>query len=127
MKHFRAFLYGPKPFEVLSDHSSLKYLPNIKDKNSMVMRMAQELSEYEMIFSFRPGAQNQLSDALSRRPFVANAPPVEEERPSLLSNDSFPLEHRIQVEAIVHREPENEQVVSAVQVEEPIDKSFWRG
>ena len=61
-------LPSPLPCQVLTDHANLRALHNLTTVNGRLLRWANMLSEYDFTLSFRPGKENILADALSRRP-----------------------------------------------------------
>ena len=66
-QHFRHYLIGRK-FNLRSDHASLQWLLNFKHPTGVIARWFEILAEFDFIISFRPGVQNVVADALSRRP-----------------------------------------------------------
>lgn len=62
---FRPYLYG-RYFVFITDHKPLCYLFNMKDCGSRLFRQKLELMDYNFKIIHRPGAQNQVADALSR-------------------------------------------------------------
>ena len=67
VKYFRHFLYG-KPFLIRTDHSSLRWLLNMKNPEGQLARWLEVLSMYHMTIEHRPGTQHRNADAMSRRP-----------------------------------------------------------
>ena len=66
--HFRAELAGAPPkIKVYTDHKALEYFMTSKTLNSRQARWAEILADYDFIITYRPGAQNPLADALTRR------------------------------------------------------------
>ena len=62
-----SYLLGKK-FKLRTDHSSLQWLLNFKNPSGMLARWLDILSSFQFDVVFRPGAQNVVVDALSRRP-----------------------------------------------------------
>lgn len=62
---FRHFLLC-QPFEIYTDHYSLKWLRTMKTSNSMLHRWAATLEEYQYTIIHKPGKQQTHVDALSR-------------------------------------------------------------
>jgi len=65
---FRIHLLGSKPFVIFTDHASLR---TATQSSHLLQRMARWLSfftEYNFEVKYKPGRQNGLADALSRRP-----------------------------------------------------------
>ena len=67
VNHFRHYLIG-RPFQLVTDHSALKWLISQKNPSGIVARWITRLSEYEIDIQYRPGRLNQNADALSRAP-----------------------------------------------------------
>ena len=67
VKHFRHYLIG-KPFQLVTDHSALKWLISQKEPSGILARWIAKLSEYQIGVQYRPGRTNQNADALSRVP-----------------------------------------------------------
>ncbi|MBW0505591.1 hypothetical protein O181_045306 [Austropuccinia psidii MF-1] len=67
LKRWRAFLLSlSNSFEVLTDRSSLQYFMSSKVLTCNQARWAEFLSEFHFTFTYRPGRQATLPDALSR-------------------------------------------------------------
>lgn len=64
---FRPYLEGYK-FEVITDHSSLKWLHKLKNPTGRLARWAVQLQQYNMEITHRKGSSMQAPDALSRNP-----------------------------------------------------------
>lgn len=69
VKHFRPYLYGRK-FTIRTDHQPLKWLFNLKDPSSRLMRWRIKLEEYDYVIEYVKGQLNTLADALSRNPVL---------------------------------------------------------
>ena len=82
IKYFRAFLFGVR-FYLYTDHKPLLYLYNMSRDNAKLMRIITELEDYNFVIKYRPGAQNQAADAMSRIMTKANMEDSEDQ----LSND----------------------------------------
>ena len=67
IKKNRTLFYGI-PFEVYSDHSSLRNLESLSEKNNRVQRWFDFLSAYTYELKYRPGSENGNADLLSRLP-----------------------------------------------------------
>jgi transposase InsO family protein len=66
--HFRAELTGsPHTTCVYTDHKALEYFMTSKTLNSRQARWAEVLANYHFMIMYRPGKQNPLADALTRR------------------------------------------------------------
>ncbi|GMF31646.1 unnamed protein product [Phytophthora fragariaefolia] len=78
---FRVHMIGQKPFVIYTDHASLR---TATSSPHLSQRMAQWLSfftEYNFTVEYKPGKQNVLADALSRRPDYELAHLVDLESP----------------------------------------------
>lgn len=66
---WRAELAGtPHQVRVVTDHKALEYFMTSKQLNARQARWAELLADYNFMITYRPGTQNPLADALSRRP-----------------------------------------------------------
>lgn len=65
IKAFRVYIYG-RFFIIITDHKPLCYLFGMKDCGSRLFRQKLELLDYNFKIIHRPGAQNNVADALSR-------------------------------------------------------------
>ena len=65
VKNFRTFLFGTK-FIIYTDHKPLLYLHNMCRDNARLMRTVSELEDYNYSIRYRPGADNEAADSLSR-------------------------------------------------------------
>ncbi|XP_043474040.1 uncharacterized protein LOC122506110 [Leptopilina heterotoma] len=65
VQRFRQFLLGRK-FKILTDHQALKWLFNVKDASSRLMRWRLKLEEYDYEIQYKKGSENTAADALSR-------------------------------------------------------------
>ncbi|KAL7857234.1 hypothetical protein SRHO_G00161330 [Serrasalmus rhombeus] len=72
-RHFRQYLLG-RPFIVRSDHSSLRWLVNIKEPEGQLARWLEKLAEYDFQVVHRPGRHHQNADVMSRRPCRQTCP-----------------------------------------------------
>lgn len=64
-EHFRRYLEGYR-FKVVTDHSSLRWLRDLKSKTPRLSRWAMRLAEYQFPIEYRKGSLNDVPDALSR-------------------------------------------------------------
>jgi hypothetical protein len=65
---WRSELVGlPRPFTVITDHEALKYFGTKRLLNGRQAGWAELLSQYNFVLTYRPGKQNALADALSRK------------------------------------------------------------
>jgi hypothetical protein len=65
---FRIYLLGSKPFIVYTDHASLRTAVNSPHLSQRMARWLSFFAEYSMTVEYKPGRENVLADALSRRP-----------------------------------------------------------
>ena len=68
IKKFQPYLFGRK-FTVLTDHSSLRWLMNMKDATGRLARWSLLLQQYDFEIVHRPGKEHSNADSLSRRPY----------------------------------------------------------
>ena len=68
IKKFQPYLFGRK-FTVVTDHSSLRWLMNIKDATGRLARWSLLLQQYDFEIVYRPGKEHGNADSLSRRPY----------------------------------------------------------
>ena len=68
VRHFQPYLYG-RPFTVLTDHSAVRWLMNIKEPTGRLARWALLLQQHDFTIQHRSGLTNGNADALSRRPY----------------------------------------------------------
>ena len=66
-RQYRHYLLG-KRFTVRTDHNSLTWLLRFKNIQGMLARWIEELSQFDMVISHRPGKLHQNADGLSRIP-----------------------------------------------------------
>lgn len=67
VKYFRPYLFG-RHFKIKTDHRPLKWLDNLKEPNSKLIRWKLLLSEYDYEIDYIQGKENKVADALSRNP-----------------------------------------------------------
>ncbi|KAE8889782.1 hypothetical protein PF003_g26446 [Phytophthora fragariae] len=65
---FRVHLLGQKPFVIYTDHSSLRTATSSPHLSQRMARWLSFFAEYNFTVEYKPGKQNVLADALSRRP-----------------------------------------------------------
>ena len=68
IKKFQPYLFGRK-FTVVTDHSSLRWLMNVKDATGRLARWSLLLQQYNFEIVHRPGKEHSNADSLSRRPY----------------------------------------------------------
>ena len=70
------YLLG-KLFVIITDYQPLKWLMNVKDPSSRLMRWQMQLEEYEYKIQYKKGKSNLNADTLSRNPvnFVETSKP----------------------------------------------------
>lgn len=79
IKRFRQYLLGRK-FIIQTDHQALKWLKDIKDPSSRLMRWRLRLEEYDYEIEYKKGKENTAADALSRLyPLTEELPPEDTE------------------------------------------------
>ena len=65
---FRVHLLGSKPFVVYTDHASLRTATQSPHLSQKMAPWLSLFAEYNFEVKYKPGKQNALADALSRRP-----------------------------------------------------------
>jgi hypothetical protein len=65
---FRVHLLGSKPFVIFTDHASLRTATQSPHLSQRMARWLSFFAEYNFEVKYKPGRQNGLADALSRRP-----------------------------------------------------------
>ena len=70
VKQFKVYVHRVK-FQIITDHSSLKWLQTLKEPEGRLVRWAIALQAYNFEINHRPGAAHQNADCLSRLPTVA--------------------------------------------------------
>ncbi|GMF27116.1 unnamed protein product [Phytophthora fragariaefolia] len=65
---FRVHLLGQKPFMIHTDHASLRTATSSPHLSQRMTRWLSFFTEYNFAVEYKPGKQNVLADALSRRP-----------------------------------------------------------
>ncbi|GMF50579.1 unnamed protein product [Phytophthora fragariaefolia] len=65
---FREHLLGQKPFVIYTDHASLRTATSSPHLSQRMTRWLSFFAEYNFTVEYKPGKQNVLADALSRRP-----------------------------------------------------------
>ena len=69
LKLWRHYLLGNK-FSLMTDHKSLKWIFTQNDLNMRQRRWIEVLQEYDFDIKYRPGKENVVADALSRKAFL---------------------------------------------------------
>ncbi|KAE8985876.1 hypothetical protein PF011_g20216 [Phytophthora fragariae] len=65
---FRVHLLGQKPFMIYTDHASLRTATSSPHLSLRMARWLSFFAKYNFTVEYKPGKQNVLADALSRRP-----------------------------------------------------------
>ncbi|GMF19994.1 unnamed protein product [Phytophthora fragariaefolia] len=65
---FRVHLLGQKPFVIYTDHATLRTATSSPHLSQRMARWLSFFAEYNFMVKYKPGKQNVLADALSRRP-----------------------------------------------------------
>ena len=78
LQHWRHWLEGTTlPVEIITDHRNLEYFTKPKILNHCQLRWMDQLTHYNYQIKYRPGDQNGVADALSRRPELSPVDPPE--------------------------------------------------
>ena len=85
IKAYRPYLVHDH-FKVITDHSALQYLKNVKADTGRLARWAIQLQSYDYEVIHRKGLKNKNADALSRREYDTT-----EENPAHASDDILPF------------------------------------
>ena len=67
LKEWRHYVHGVK-CTILTDNRALQYLDTTTELSKRQIRWAQVLAQYDLKIIYRPGKENLVADALSRRP-----------------------------------------------------------
>jgi hypothetical protein len=73
LKEWRHYLHG-RPFKIITDHQSLRYLSTQPHLSSRQVRWSEFLSQFNYQIEYKPGKSNVVADALSRREDLAKIP-----------------------------------------------------
>ena len=65
---FRVYLLGSRPFVIYTDHASLRTATQSPHLSQRMARWLSFFAEYNFTVAYKPGRENILADALSRRP-----------------------------------------------------------
>jgi len=69
LQKWRVYLHSTaKPFNIYTDHESLKYLDTKNSLSPRQIRWMEKLAEFNYVIHYRKGSLNVVPDALSRRP-----------------------------------------------------------
>ncbi|KAE9292797.1 hypothetical protein PF008_g24972 [Phytophthora fragariae] len=66
---FRVHLLGQQPFVIYTDHASLRTATSSPHLSQRMARWLSFFTEYNFTVEYKPGKQNVLADAVSRRPY----------------------------------------------------------
>jgi hypothetical protein len=71
---WRMYCDNGKVITIITDHDSLKYMNTMQNPSKRLARWVDEFQGYKLNIQYRPGDQNIVPDALSRRPDYLNSP-----------------------------------------------------
>ena len=106
MKEWRCYLHGsPHPVHVVTDHMSLQYLNTQPHLSKRQIGWVEYLGQFKYIVHYRPGTENRVADALSRRGDYQREAELEDEKSKTASP---PVTQRIkfQLAALTRMEDE---------------------
>ena len=89
IRAYRIYL-SDKKFTIYTDHKALKYVMDQKRSTGRLARWAMEIQGYQFDMIHRPGKNNEVADALSRRVYSENDKQVEDTVVASLSSGSKP-------------------------------------
>jgi hypothetical protein len=90
LRTWRHYLLGI-PFDLQTDHASLRYLQTQPHLSGRLVRWAEFLQEYDFSIAHIPGKSNVVADALSRRADFMAPPFMTCPRPDLAADPETPL------------------------------------
>ena len=94
VKQFRVYVHGVH-FQVVTNHSLLKWLQSLKEPERRLARWALSLQAYDLEIKHQPGAIHHNADCLSRLPMIAVLSPEADRLYELLNKpDLWKLELR---------------------------------
>ncbi|KAL6475049.1 hypothetical protein MHYP_G00160890 [Metynnis hypsauchen] len=76
LEHFRPYIEG-LPVTVYTDHSSLRWLMSRPNPTGRLARWCLRLQDFDIRIIHKPGARNQVPDALSRNPVQSDQGPTD--------------------------------------------------
>ncbi|KAL6460930.1 hypothetical protein MHYP_G00308960 [Metynnis hypsauchen] len=76
LEHFRPYIEG-LPVTVYTDHSSLRWLMSWPNPTGRLVRWCLRLQDFDIRIIHKPGARNQVPDALSRNPVQSDQGPTD--------------------------------------------------
>ena len=112
LKLWRHYLLGQR-FSLVTDHKSLKWIFTQPLLNMRQRRWVELLQEFDLEIIYRPGKENSVADALSRKAFV-----------SLISMPSNPILEKIK--EVAQLDPVYQQQLAAVKAREPQNEASLR-
>jgi hypothetical protein len=108
IKRLRPYLEGAR-FTVRTDHSALVWLFSVDGDNKRLARWRLCLAEYDFTVKYRPGAQNQPADGISRINTLGHDPSeVEDDIPCVLVQKEDPEIAPITIEEFIERQKEDD-------------------
>jgi hypothetical protein len=88
VKEFKQFIFGTK-FIIVTDHSALMYLLNLKDPTGRLARWSMFLSQFDYEIEYRKGTTHQNADYISRPVLITRTRIQEEEENSTRNLDPY--------------------------------------
>lgn len=125
--HFRPYLFGVK-FTIVTDHMPLRWLFNLKEPNSRLVRWRLKLEEYDYDICYKKGKQNTNADALSRieinafenESLIVNTGDLDDELENIIQNVTLTEQDRQELNDILPINNESDNETAHTSAENPI-------
>ena len=128
--HWRHYLHGTQPFQLMTDHDSLKYHKTMPNLSGRLARWIEKMAEFDYKLAHIPGKDNVVADALSRRADYHSLKPASAALNGILKRVSWgspnlyePLRPE---EDVAKAEREEVATLAAARVQHPAAQPFHR-